>query len=274
MSKIQNPNSFKNRTKKMLLARWSAKDTPTSEPRFQPTLLMKDIFIFVFLPIAAIFCFKLIENSINQPSVKKSVSQKYAKDFKLDGARSQIIEFKRAGGVGTLYRRKSPGTVVKIRLMNVVETFSNAPVHAQVLDSSLGKEWVGATLLGEATGDPGLERINITFNFVKNYDGSRAVALKARALSLNGTLGIEALKKEGFFARSAFSGAESASQNNVNGNNENDIKTFLIRALASGLMQEASNTSTVNKNKSQVLTLKPGEVFFAELTDFFPGAGK
>lgn len=277
MSKIKNPNSFINRTKKSMLQRWSESDTPSSEPRFQPSLLAKDLFIFIFLPVIAILLFKLIENSINQPKSRKAMESKLPKDFKLDGSKSQIVEFKKSGlGVRIIFGKRSPGTLIKLRLLNVIETYSNSPVHAQIIDTGLGDEWLGATLIGEASGDTNTGRINIVFNFARSKTHlDMAVPIKARALSLNGTLGLEADKKEGFFARSALDSFDSASKTNVNpSNSDSDIKQFLIRALASGLMMESSNKATLEKNKSQVLTLKPGEVFFAEITDFFPGDSK
>ena len=277
MSQIKNPNSFIMRSKKSLLQRWSECDTPSSEPRFQPSLLAKDLFIFIFLPVIAILLFKMIENSISQPKSRKTSDSKLPKDFKLDGSKSQIVEFKKSGaGMRNIFGKRSPGTLIKLRLLNVIETYSNSPVHAQIIDAGLGSEWLGATIIGEATGDASSERINIIFNFARSRSQlGLAMPIKARALSLNGTLGLEADKKEGFFARSALDSFDSASKTNLNStNSEGDIKQFLIRALASGLMMESSNKATIEKNKSQVLTLKPGEVFFAELTDFFEGSAK
>lgn len=277
MSQIKNPNSFINRTKKSMVQRWSESDTPSSEPRFQPSLLAKDLFVFIFLPVLAILFFKMIENSINQPKSRKSMESKLPKDFKLDGSKSQIVEFKKSGTANkNIYGKRSPGTLIKMRLLNVIETYSNSPVHAQIIDAGLGGDWVGASLIGEASSDANSGRINIVFSYARSRTQlGLAVPIKARALSLNGTFGIEADEKEGFFARSALGSFDSASKVNVNSSDsEGDIKQFLIRALASGLMMESSNKASLEKNRSQVLSLKPGEVFFAELTDFFPGDSK
>lgn len=53
-----------------------------------------------------------------------------------------------------------------------------------------------------------------------------------------------------------------------------DFKQIIFKALSAGLLQEFGSSSQVEKNRSQVLTLQPSSEFFAELTDFFPGAGK
>lgn len=271
---VKNPNSLKERIKKKLLARWSESDTPTSEPRFQATLFAKDIGIFIILPIISIFAFKTCENALNAPQGNKRQEQNQgSKNLNLETAKSQIIEFKNSKSSGQAsFDKKSSGTLVKVKLLNVVETYGNAPVHAQVMDISLGAQWFGATLLGDATGDTNFDRINISFNRIRSAkDSALSLPLKARALSLNGSLGIEANKKEGFFARSAFSSANPAAQAAQSNLESSDMKSILARALASGLLQEFGNSANVEKNRSQVLTLSAGEVFFVELTDEFGG---
>ena len=88
--------------------------------------------------------------------------------------------------------------------MNVVETFSNAPVHAQIIDNGLGREFLGGTLIGDAVSETGSGRVNINFKFVRHPRRlDLAVPVSARAMSLDGTFGINGTKKEGFFARAA-----------------------------------------------------------------------
>lgn len=268
---IKNPNSLINRIKRSLTQRWSASDGGISEVKFQSSLLLKDLCIFIVLPITTIVLFKLVEHaSLNKkPSRLSNGNRSTDSSLKLDSSRSQIIEFKKNGFANnSMYGRKTAGTLVKVKLLNVVETYSNAPVYVQVMDISLGSDWIGSTLIGEASSDLSIDRANITFHLAKSLKPGVAFPMKGRALSLNGTLGIEAEKKEGFFARSALNSSDSIGS--INSESNTDLKTILISALASGLMKEASNGGSVSRNRSQVLTLKPGEVFFVELTDNFP----
>lgn len=269
--KIKNPNSSLNRFKRYLLNRWSDSELGLSEKQIQPHLIFKDLFLFFGLPMISIVLFKMVETSSNKP--RKTIraqfnSNKDSAQFKIDLQKSQIIHFdKTKSGLGS-NSSKLVGTLVKVKLLNYVETFGSTPVHVRILDTSLGQDWYGGTLIGEAISDPSVEKISISFNIAKNRDQTKSFQMQARALSLNGTLGIDAEKKEGFFARSAISGSKSI--NNPDSGNDTDVKSLLIRALANGLLQEASNSGTVAQNKSQVLTLKSGEIFFAELTDNFP----
>jgi hypothetical protein len=93
-------------------------------------------------------------------------------------------------------------------------------------------------------------------------------------LSLDGTLGIVANKKEGFVTRSALGSANTATQQIQGSATSPDFKDILFRALTAGLVQEFGSATKVEENRAQVLTLAPETEFFAELTDFFPGAGK
>lgn len=270
---MKNPNSFSNRVKRFFLTRWSDRDTPASEPRFQINLLVKDIAIFLILPLSTALLFKVVSDGVDEKPNRKRAKSEISKDFKLDQAKSQIIDFAKGGstvkGIGI---RKAPGVLVKVRLLNTVETFGNAPVHAQIIDNGLGQEWIGGTLIGDTTSDQNYDRINITFRFVKNaFQAGVAQTIKARALSLNGTLGVSAEKKEGFFARSALNAANPASQTAEKETDNLDVKHFLAKALANGLLQEFGSSAGNERAKSQVYTLNSGEVFFAELTDFFPG---
>jgi hypothetical protein len=274
---MKNPNSPFERLKRNLKIRWSAEDYPGAEPRFQLQLLAKDLAIFVLLPLVAVFIYR----SATIERVPQRKFPKYSNQANQTGApSSQIIDFGspnsgKSGNSGFGYGRKSPGSLVRVRLLNVVETYSTAPVHVQVVDRGLGDRLLGGTLIGDATPDPNFERINITFRFARDPNrDSIAAQISARALSLDGTLGLEAKKKEGFVTRSAIGSAYNTSQSIKGSETNADFKEILFRALTSGLVQEFGSSAQVEKNRSQVLSLSPATEFFAELTDFFPGASK
>jgi hypothetical protein len=259
-----------------LLKRWSEEDYPGGTPRFQMALLANDLVVFFLIPICTIIFYKLVESSISAPA--KSPNRKRT-DIKVDRIEkhSQIINFQGAsiGGSGNdrpAFSKRAPGTLVKVRLMNVVETFSNAPVHVQIMDAGLGREFLGATIIGDASPENGTGRVTMTFKFVRHpRQLGVAVPISARALSLNGTYGIDGSKKEGVFARAAIRSAAN-NPNTVDAGAENgDFKTLVARALAAGLMQEFQSEASTAHNRSQVLTLKPMIEFFVELTDYFPG---
>ena len=169
--------------------------------------------------------------------------------------------------------KRAPGTLVRLKLQNVVETYSTAPVHAQIVDAGLGQVLMGGSLIGDATPDNTFERITINFRFAR--DPSReglAFSIAARALSLDGTLGLVATKKEGFITRSVLGSAGTSTQELSPRNTSTELKDILLRALTSGLFQEMGNENKVEQARAQVLSLTPGTEFFAELTDFFPGS--
>ena len=278
---MKNPNSPANRMKRGLFDRWSAEDYPGAEPRFHIGLFIKDVAVFILLPTVVL----IVAKSCDGPtSSQKKKSQEVKRDYSRgDVGKSQIIDFvprgKLGNGTSATYAgisKRAPGSLVKLKLMNVVETYSTAPVHAQIVDEGLGKALMGGTLIGDANPDPNFERITITFKYAK--DPSRenvAVPVAARALSLDGTLGLNAGKKEGFFARSVYNSATGSAQEAQGKMGASvDLKEVLFRALTSGLVQEFGAQSQVERNRSQVLTLQPATEFFAELTDFFPGSLK
>lgn len=262
--------------KEKLFKRWFEEDYPGGTPRFQIGLLAKDIAVFFLIPVCAIVFFKIVENSLSSPS--KPTARKRVED---NGDRiqkqSQIIHFVQHGGStggksNYNFPRKSPGTLVKVRLMNVVETFSNAPVHVQVVDTGLGPEFVGATIIGDANPESGTGRITMNFKFVRHPKKSdMAVPISARALSLDGTYGVIGTKKEGMFARAAIRSAANNPNTVDAGADNGDFKTLVARAVAAGLMQELQSDASVAHNRAQVLSLNPMTEFFVELTDFFPG---
>jgi len=272
---MKNPNSPGKRLKSFLTSRWSAEDYPGGDARFQLTLFSKDIGIFILLPVIAVIISKSIEKSFHQP--KKSPEKQLSRDrYTGDVSRSQIIVFNHLGSanLNSGVVKRSPGSLVKLRLSNVVETYSNAPVHAQIVDGGLGQTLLGGTLIGDATPDSTFDRINIVFRYVRDPNqASIAYSISARALSLDGTLGIVASKKEGFFTRGVLGSASGAGQNKSS-NNSAEFKDILFHALAAGFVQEFNSGTQVEKNRSQVLSLQPNLEFFAELTDFFPGGLK
>lgn len=277
--KNQNPNAPINRLKRNLWARWSSSDTPASEPRFQLGLLAKDIGIFLVIPLVAVIMFKSVEGALSGGNKKSRQSVERKSDYKFDTAKSQIIDFtnKRSSTLSPLaiYGKKAPGTLVRIRLQNVVETYSTAPVHAQIVDSALGRHLVGGTLLGEATPDTNFDRISITFKYARDPKRSAvAVPISARALSLNGTLGLVANKKEGIVARSTLGAVAPATQEVQGLTDGLSLQNLIVKAFANGFMQELGNSASVEQNRAQVLSIEPGADFFAELTDYFPGTTK
>lgn len=269
---MKQANSF-SRNKERLLQRWMEEDYPGGTPRFQLALLAKDIAIFCLIPVVAIILFKIVESGLS-PSQKQPERRRPESGFDRQEKHSQIISFggPRGSSKGMAFSRRAPGTLVRVRLMNVIETLTNAPVHAQVVDYGLGKEFIGGTLIGDAVGDSISGRVNITFRFVRHPRRlDLAAPISARAMSLDGTFGINAGKKEGFFARAAIRSA-SGNPNTVDaGANKDDMRTLVARALAAGMMQEFQSEASVAHNNAQVLTVKPMTEFFVELTDYFPG---
>jgi hypothetical protein len=275
---MKNPNSPLNRAKRGLFDRWSAEDYPGAEAHFQLRLFAKDIAVFIIFPTVVLLVAQSFQSG--KDPKKRTTSVANRNRGQNGENRSQIIDFDHSGkagekGTGRSYgvQRRAPGTLVKLQLLNTVETYSTAPVQAQIIDRGLGGNLIGGILIGDANPDPAFDRITMTFRFVR--DPSRenvAIPISARALSLDGTLGMNANKKEGFFARSAFSSAASAQ--NMDGGSTTDLKEILIRALTVGLAQESGNLAKVEQNRSQVLMLPPKTEFFAELTDYFPAGVK
>ena len=264
------------RQKERLLERWSEEDYPGGTPRFQLGLLMKDAVVFCLIPLCAIILYKSIEASFSGTS---KPTERRRSEARNDGTEknSQIIHFGAGGSTGGSggklgIAKRAPGTLVKVRLMNVVETFSTAPVHAQIIDRGLGKEFIGGTLLGDATSESSSGRIKIDFRFVRHPQRTDlAVPIAARAMSLDGTFGVAAVKKEGFFARAAIRSAATNNNTVDTGADKEDFKTLVARAVAAGMMQEFQSDAAVAHNNAQVYTLRPMTEFYVELTDFFPG---
>lgn len=271
---MSSANAFQ-KQKARLLKRWSEEDYPGGNPRFQLSLLAKDLVVFCLIPISAIIFYKLVETSLSE---SKSPRERRRVEIKSESKenRSQIIHFagsnKGNGSSQGAFAKRAPGSLVRVRLMNVVETFATSSVHAQIIDSNLGREFLGGTLIGDATSDPGSGRINMTFKFVRHPQRvDLAVPISARAMSLDGVIGVAAAKKEGFFARAAIRSAASNNNSIDTGTDKQDLRTLVARAVAAGMMQEFQSEASVAHNNAQVLTLKPMTEFYVELTDYFPG---
>ncbi len=276
---MKNPNSKLERAKKKLTARWQGADIPGSAPRFQLSLFSKDVFTYFAFPILCIVGFKSCELLIHKVRAhhESTTSDSTSEQENYNSPQSQIISFVNSHPRSRYYgiARRSPGTLVKVRLLNVVDTYANAPVDVEIIDSGLGKNLIGSTILGTASGEDAYRRVNIEFNMVRraNNPGS-AIPIKARALSLDGTLGLAAQKKDGFFARSALD-AESSGDNMAQSKigNSGTLDGMIARALASGLLQEFGSDNRSEQNHSQLLTLKPMTEFYVELTSYFPASG-
>lgn len=248
--------------------RWMDEDFPGGMPRFQIILFAKDLAIFCLLPICAVLIYKFIEISISTPGQIKKTNINIDPNKKY----SQIIAFSSANRGNKALSKRAPGTIVRVRLLNAVETFNTAPVHAQVMDQSLGEEYLGGTLIGDATPQEGYGRINIDFKFLRHPKQlGVAMAIAARGMSQDGTLGLIATKKEGLFARAVIRSDLNGANAMTTSSSNQDLKTLIAKSVASGLIQEFQSESNIANNKAQVLTLKPMTEFLVELTDFFPG---
>ncbi len=187
---------------------------------------------------------------------------------------SLVIHFKegagRSGHGSQGIVRASSGTLVRVKLLNSLETFDTVPVFAQVVDYALGQKFFGWTLVGDASGDGNVARIKMGFHLARNPQGTGTLDLSGQALSLDGTLGIKAEKVEGFVNRTLVGAGKSGGSslaNSVRG--DNDLSGLLLRALLSGLQNEISNDLGAAYNRSAALKLDPGEEFFIQLTENF-----
>ncbi|RYZ77891.1 MAG: hypothetical protein EOP05_00230 [Proteobacteria bacterium] len=266
MSKLQTAS-----LKERLANRWCREEFPGGTPRFEPKLVAKDIGFFVLLPTIVALAVRAV-SSTPMTSKPKRTAPAELSDQKQSVA--QVIDFSRSMSVamrsGVSSAARTAGTLVKVRLLNTVETFAEAPVHARILDAGLGSTFQGGTLIGQAVSDPASGRIKIDFSLAKYpHTDSSAAPMAARALSLDGTLGIEGSKKEGFFARATL---RSGSSNKIAVDDTGDFKTLVARAVANGLMQEFTEEMSSKSAKAQVMMLAPGVEFFVELTDSFPSS--
>jgi len=254
---------------------WFAPDLPHGEPIFQPLVFMKWCAIYIGLPITGFTLALLL--SASSEEIGKKVSKREIKKIELDVTNSQIIDFrsKITPGEYAGYSKRAPGTLVRVKLLNAVEGTGNAPVHAQILDNSLGSNLIGGTLLGDAASNANLGRVTITFNFARDPKRLNvAIPISARALAKDGTLGVNGKKKEGMLARSALGGATKLGEDAGGSVDSFDIRHIFMKALATGFLAEAGKEVEVERNRASLLMLKPNTEFFAELTDYFPGSSK
>lgn len=160
--------------------------------------------------------------------------------------------------------------MVRVKLLNSLETFDSVPAFVQIVDYGLGNNFFGWTLIGDANGEANVDRIKISFHHAHNPSGSNALDFSGQALSLDGTLGIRAEKVEGFTNRAMIGSAKSAGGNLANSVRvENDLSGLLLRALLSGLQNEISSDLGAAYNRSAALKLNPGQEFFVQLTENF-----
>lgn len=229
-----------------------------------------DLVTFIFLPGLAVIAYKTCESSYNS-SPKRPKIVRQAPIRNAEGMRSQVIRFSNVSSQSANSRisKRAPGTLVRVRLLNTVETRSVTPVHVRIIDGSLGNQFLGGVLIGEALPDADSGRIRIDFRIARPANGvGTAATIVARALSLDGTYGLDAKKKEGFFARAVL----RAPTGSIESKSDNqDIKSLITRALASGLLQETQSLTTGAASRGQSLVLEPSTEFLVELTDFFPG---
>lgn len=274
---MKNSNSPLKKAQRALAARWSEADYPGGTPVFKLARLGKDAAIFFLLPLLSVIVFHACEKAGTPQKRPPGDSKKHSAAMRFDVSKSQIITFQGGGKSGPSVAgviKRAPGVLVRVKLMNVVATYSTAPVHAQIVDAALGKQFMGGSLIGDATPDSNFQRINIAFRFARDpVHENFAVPITARALSPDGTLGLDAQKKEGFFTRSVYGSAGQTTQGLETKGGQTDFRDILLRALSAGFIQEFGSGTQIEKNRSQVLTLDPAIEFFAELTDYFPGGG-
>jgi hypothetical protein len=274
---VKNPNTPINRAADSFKGRWFGPDYPGGEPRFQIAPFAKDVGLFILLPAVCVLLGKSWTDGPSPRKVRSSPAVVAAGEA--PAIKPQILSFSQSRPVGQATisaARRAPGTLVKVRLLNAVEALSEAPVHVQIVDAALGSSFYGGTLLGDGSADSNFSRMNINFRFARrNGDERSAIPIAARALSLDGVLGVEAAKKEGAFARGVLSGASAAASGFGNkGQESQSLQSILLQALTQGLAGEFSGEANVARNQASVLTLEPGLEFFAELRDYFPAGGR
>jgi hypothetical protein len=267
MKKLQN---FKDDLKAM----FSSPQTPASQkPSMDPRRIwIAVLFIAVTLVAGALFGYLSHRQGGKEdgPAQEGSESGQLAQTEQ-DG--SLVINFKDGAGKSGVkgnYTRASSGTLVRVRLLNALETFDTVPAFVQVADYSLGQAFYGWTLVGDATGDGNVGRIKIGFHLARSPRGNSSLELSGQALSLDGTLGVKAEKVEGMASRALIGAGKSAGSGiatSVKGSG--DLSSILLRALLTGLETEMSSDLGAAYNQSAALRLKPGEEFFVQLTENF-----
>ncbi len=222
----------------------------------------------------------LIVNGLSEDTPKKSPEEEFTSqrlDSTEDGALVIHFNDKAARGSGAAISSKSvgvrasTGTLVKVKLLNTLETFDTVPVFAQIVDHSLGSRFYGWTVVGDASSDTNVDRIKMSFKLTRDSQGSRSLEMEAQALSLDGTLGVKAEKLEGLANRAlvgAGTGAAAGISGSLKGGSK-DLSAILLRALLSGLQGEVTSDLGTSYNRASALSLKPGQEFFLQLTENF-----
>ncbi len=182
-----------------------------------------------------------------------------------------VIQFSSSNGQSVKKGiQASEGTLVRVRLLNQLETFDTVPAFAQITDYGLGHRYFGWTLVGDASSDANVERIKISFQSIKSPSNQSALSFKGNALSLDGTLGVRAKKIEGLAARSLIAGSRAGASGMGNSIRQSgDLSSLLLRALVQGLESEISSDLGAAYNRASALELKPGAEFFVQLTESF-----
>lgn len=267
-------NPFENLSK-----RWMRKQLPTSDKEtLDRDLLRQDILlgggVFVVGVLLCLLVVRCTRPSESQKAPKPSEAAQGAHrpgeeepDHMIYFPGSQKTTQVKIGASSALPR----GTLVRVRLLNSLQTFETVPAFVQIVDYALGRSRYGATLLGDAVGDASIERIKIAFNTLKLPRPARSVEIEGQALSLDGTLGIRAEKLEGFMGRALTSGAQAgtAGLGGLEGGVKGDLNQFLAKALLSGLQTELSSDLSAARNRGIALSLDPGVEFYVQLTTDF-----
>lgn len=233
------------------------------------------IISFFSLLVLGAFAGWLIVNSGDDKNNESSQGVFAAKTFEGSEDGALVIHFneKANAGVSGSSRsgtqvRASTGTLVRVKLLNSLETYDNVPVFAQIVDHSLGSSFYGWTLIGDASSDSNVDRIKMTFALARSPQGNRSLDLRGQALSLDGTLGVRASKVEGVANRALIGGAASGISGSIKGSSQ-DLSSLVLRALLSGLQKEISSDLGAAYTRGAVLSLKQGQEFFVQLTENF-----
>jgi len=258
-----------------LKSMFSSSQTPSSQ---KPSLDPRRVWIavlFISLTLATGALFGFLSNGGTGNSDDEGHPQDEAAQAGQNAAQegSLVIHFKDGhGNAGTkgAYVRASSGTLVRVRLLNSLETFDTVPTFVQVVDYALGQSFYGWTLVGDASGDSNVDRIKMSFHHARSPRGNASLEISAQALSLDGTLGVKAQKVEGMSQR-ALTGAGKSVGGGLAGavQGSGDLSSLLLRALLTGLQNEISSDLGSAYNRGAALSLKPGEEFFVQLTENF-----
>ena len=257
-----------------LKAMFSSTQTPASQkPSMDPRRVwIAVLFMAAMLIAGAVFGFLSTRKSSEGDEAANAADPSQAVQNSEQGG-SQVIPFKdgiTGAGPKRSNTRATSGTLVRVRLLNSLETFDTVPAFAQIVDYALGQSFYGWTIVGDASGDGNVERVKMGFRLVRSPQGNSSFELGGQALSLDGTLGVRAEKIEGIASRTIIGSGKSAGNGIANSfKGSGDLSSLLMRALLTGLETEVSSDLGAVYNRSVVLSLKPGQEFFVQLTENF-----